>query len=43
MLNGEPIKFKGISTHEEPIGRDGVAYSEADMRVLFSEAKESGR
>lgn len=42
MLNGEPIKFKGISTHEEPIGRDGVAYSEADMRVLFSEAKNLG-
>ena len=42
MLNGEPIKFKGISTHEEPIGRDGVAYSEADMRVLFNEAKNLG-
>ncbi|WP_435218144.1 glycoside hydrolase family 2 TIM barrel-domain containing protein [Luminiphilus sp. nBUS_07] len=42
MLNGEPIKFKGISTHEEPIGRDGVAYSKADMRVLFNEAKNLG-
>lgn len=42
LLNGEPIKFKGISTHEEPIGREGVAYSEADMRVLFEEAERLG-
>ena len=25
LLNGNKIRFKGISTHEEPIGRDGVA------------------
>jgi beta-glucuronidase len=41
-LNGEPVKLKGISTHEEPIGRDGVAYSRSDMRELFSEAKQLG-
>lgn len=38
-LNGEPIKLKGISTHEEAIARDGVAYSYADMRGLLEEAK----
>jgi len=42
LLNGEPIRFKGISTHEEPIGRDGVAYSRADVDALFGEAKELG-
>lgn len=42
LLNGQPIKFKGISTHEEPVGRDGAAYSEADMRVLFREAQDLG-
>ncbi len=41
-LNGERIRFKGISTHEEPIGRDGSAYSREDMEVLFSEAKDLG-
>ena len=42
LLNGEPIRFKGISTHEEPIGREGAAYSRADMAALFSEAKALG-
>ena len=42
LLNGEPVKLKGISTHEEPIGRDGVAYSRSDMRELFNEAKQLG-
>ena len=42
LLNGEPIRFAGISTHEEPIGRDGAAYSRADMEVLFAEAKALG-
>jgi len=42
LLNGEPIRFKGISTHEEPIGRDGTAFSRADMEVLFGEAKALG-
>lgn len=39
LLNGEPIHFLGISTHEEAIGRDGAAYSEADVRRLLQEAK----
>ena len=42
MLNGAPIKLKGISTHEEPIGRPGVAYSEADMRSVLNAAKSMG-
>lgn len=42
VLNGDPIRFKGISTHEEPIGRDGAAYSRADMDALFAEAKALG-
>ena len=42
FLNGEPIRFRGISTHEEPIGRDGVAYSRADIDALFGEAKQLG-
>lgn len=39
LLNGDPLKLKGISTHEEAIGRDGIAYSEQDMRALLTEAK----
>ena len=42
LLNGNKIRFKGISTHEEPIGRDGVAYSRADIQALFTEAKKLG-
>ena len=42
LLNGNQIRFKGISTHEEPIGRDGVAYSRADIQALFTEAKQLG-
>ena len=42
LLNGEPIRFKGISTHEEAIGRDGAAYSRKDMEALFAEAKALG-
>lgn len=42
LLNGDPIRFKGISTHEEPIGREGAAYSRADMDALFTEAKALG-
>jgi beta-glucuronidase len=42
LLNGQPIRLKGISTHEEPIGRDGVAYSYQDMMTLFTEAKALG-
>ena len=42
LLNGSRIRFKGISTHEEPIGRDGAAYSRADIEALFTEAKKLG-
>ncbi|WP_169729156.1 glycoside hydrolase family 2 protein [Congregibacter litoralis] len=42
FLNGKRIRFKGISTHEEPIGRDGAAYSKADFEALFGEAKALG-
>ena len=42
LLNGAPLRFKGISTHEEPIGRDGAAYSRADIETLFTEAKALG-
>ncbi|MBF2756023.1 MAG: beta-glucuronidase [Gammaproteobacteria bacterium AqS3] len=42
LLNGEPIKLRGISTHEEPIGREGVAHSANDMRGLLAEAKALG-
>ena len=42
LLNGQPIKLKGISTHEEPIGRPGVAHSRADMRKLLTAAKSLG-
>lgn len=41
-LNGQRIRFKGIAMHEEPIGRDGVAYSRADFEALFTEAKALG-
>jgi len=39
LLNGTPIKLRGISTHEEAIARDGVAYSDEDVRGLLAEAK----
>ena len=42
LLNGTPIKLKGIATHEEPIGTPGVAFSEAHMRGLLGEAKALG-
>lgn len=41
-LNGEAIKFKGISTHEEPIGLPGAAYSQAHVEGLIKEAKALG-
>lgn len=41
-LNGQPIKFKGISTHEEPIGEAGAAYSQAHVEGLINEAKALG-
>lgn len=42
LLNGEPIKFKGISTHEEPIGDAGVMYSAEQVEKLLVEAKQLG-
>lgn len=39
VLNGEPIKLRGISTHEEPIGVKGVAYSYEQKIRLLTEAK----
>lgn len=41
-LNGQKIKLSGIAMHEEPIGRDGIAYREEDMRALLEEAKALG-
>lgn len=42
VLNGQPIRLRGISTHEEPIGESGVAYSHAHMLRLLREAKALG-
>ncbi len=42
LLNGEEIKLKGISTHEEPIGDAGVAYSDEHALGLLSAAKDLG-
>ena len=38
LLNGEPLFLRGICMHEEPIGREGRAWSEADARALLGEA-----
>lgn len=42
FLNGQPVRLRGISTHEEPIGESGVAYSHAHMLRLLREAKALG-
>ncbi|MGB0907168.1 MAG: glycoside hydrolase family 2 TIM barrel-domain containing protein [Maricaulaceae bacterium] len=42
VLNGKPIKFRGISTHEEPIGEAGAAYSREHVVGLLTEAKALG-
>jgi beta-glucuronidase len=42
FLNDQAIKFKGISTHEEPIGEQGVAYSEKQIVKVLEEAKHLG-
>lgn len=39
LLNGEPVKLRGISTHEEPIGVPGAAYSRSHYRKILQEAK----
>ena len=41
-LNGEEIRLRGISTHEEPFGQQGVAYSAAHMRRVLQEAQALG-
>lgn len=42
LLNGEEIRLRGISTHEEPFGEQGVAYSAAHMRRVLQEAQALG-
>ncbi len=42
ILNGDPIKLKGISTHEEPFATPGVAYSEEHVVGILSAAKDLG-
>lgn len=42
FLNGEQIRLRGISTHEEPIGEKGVAHSAAHAKRLLEEAKALG-
>lgn len=39
LLNGEAITLRGISTHEEPIGEAGVAYSAEHAQRLLAEVK----
>lgn len=42
FLNGEQIRLRGISTHEEPIGEKGVAHSAAHVKRILEEAKALG-
>mgnify|MGYP000439325476 CR=1 FL=1 len=42
LLNGRPIFLRGISIHEEALGREGRAWSEADARALLEAAIELG-
>jgi beta-glucuronidase len=42
LLNGESIRLRGISIHEEAPLRDGRAHGEEDARVLLGWAKELG-
>ncbi len=39
FLNGEAIKLKGISAHEEPIAEPGVSFTRAHAERLLGEAK----
>ena len=39
LLNGKPIKFKGISMHSEPIGIPGPAFSSDHFKELLETAK----
>lgn len=42
LLNGTPIKLKGVSTHAEPIGEPGIAHSRDHAEGLLREAKALG-
>jgi len=42
LLNGRSVFLRGVSVHEEPIGREGRAWSEADARALLGEALALG-
>ncbi len=42
LLNGKPLKLRGISSHEEPIGREGVACKAEDYERLLREASQLG-
>ena len=42
FLNGSEIRLRGISTHEEPIGEKGVAFSAAHAKGILEEAKALG-
>lgn len=39
LLNGKPIKLRGVAAHEEPIGEAGVSYTRAHAERLLSEVK----
>jgi len=40
FLNGNPIKFKGISMHAEPIGEAGPAFSKKHFQDLLRTSKD---
>jgi beta-glucuronidase len=42
LLNGQPIFLRGISLHEEALGRGGRATSRADAEALLGLAKQLG-
>jgi beta-glucuronidase len=42
LLNGQPVFLRGISIHEEALGRGGRATSRADAEALLGLAKELG-
>ncbi len=40
FLNGDPIKFKGISMHAEPLGEPGPAFSKEHFQELLKLSKD---
>jgi len=42
LLNGQPVFLRGISLHEEALGRGGRATSRADAEALLGLAKQLG-